>query len=55
MDLSETIDRSDYLEEKGKDKTKAWRSAFWAGSPKIQIPVSTAGFFVDGLRRSQRL
>ena len=35
MDLSESIDRSDYLQDKGKDKAKkAWSSAFWAGSRK---------------------
>ncbi len=29
MDLSESIDRSDYLQDK-EAKTKAWRSIFWA-------------------------
>jgi hypothetical protein len=57
MDLSESIDRSDYLEDKGKEGQRKGMEKHLLGElhQEVQVPVSAAGFFLDDLRRPQRL
>ena len=57
MDLSESIDRSDYLGgQRQRQKTKSMEKHLLGEfTEKVQVPVPAAGLFVDDLCRPQRL
>ena len=57
MDLSDSIDRSDYLQERQRQRQRRRHGEASSGRTheEVQVPVSAAGLFVDDLRRPQRL